>query len=89
MIWSKKNQYKYFIEHTGNPCKGFPPWPPQHLPGGGAVIPWKYHTEVKDGSEQSIPNKVCAAVEAMEEKSVLKIKICYIQKLVYVITHNQ
>lgn len=76
MMRSKKNQYKYFSEQTGNPCKSFPPWPPQHLPGGGAVIPCSYHIEVQDGSEQSVVNKVRAAVEAMEEKSVLEIKIC-------------
>ena len=35
--------------------KSFPPCPPQHIPGGGAVIPWTYHIDVKDGSEQSIP----------------------------------
>lgn len=64
---------QYFSEQTGHPCKSFPPWPPQHLPGGGAVIPCAYHIRVKDACEQSVLDKVRAAVELMDEKCLLKI----------------
>jgi len=64
----------YFSRQTGAPCKSFPPWPNQHSPGGGAVIPCSYRIEVKTRHE-NVFKKVQAAVKAMEESTVLEVQM--------------
>lgn len=69
-------QYGCFSEQTGNPCKSFNPWPPQHAPGGGAVIPCSYRIQLKDSNVcDDILKLANEAVKKMEEKTVLQINL--------------
>ena len=64
----------YFSEQTGEPCKSFPPWPPQHAPGGGAVIPCSYRIQV-NGRHEEIFKNISSVIQVMEEKTVLEINM--------------
>jgi hypothetical protein len=65
-----------FSKQTGEPCESFHPWPPVNSTGGGAVIPCKYEISAQEMNNQHVVvSRIKNAIEKMQEKSVLVIKI--------------
>ena len=58
---------------TGNPMPSCSPWPEQHQPGGGIVIPCTYTVKVPTNKRQMVKTLIQQALIQMSESKIMKL----------------